>query len=215
MATNSASSQRVRVSGTGLVNGERYDVEGAGTGNAALGQWDFSAEFSTVPRDVDPFANLLGILILPTIVFGRQLGDAVNLLTLADASLEFTQTLRGDDVAVQSVGTIRRLSPGELHWHSEASGDIRLPALSAVEPFDAVMLPQGPGRLIDTFALPFQGRQGRQILHAVRQVTFTPRADMKEIQFRRITIHWSVQGSSVNVKTLSVIRSLNAPFRVD
>lgn len=206
---------RVGITGAGSINGVSFDAQGAGSGNASTGAWDFSVEFSEIPRKVDPFANLLGILILPTSVFGREEGDATNLLSLAGGVLEFTQTLRGDQIAVDSVGTIKRNGERELHWHSEARGDIQISELASVEPFDVVMLPQGPGKVTEVFALPFLNREGRSVVHALRQLTFTPRADLPSVQFRKVMIYSTVQAKTVKVRTMSVIRAVNAPFRVN
>lgn len=215
MTTRTDSPHGVKITGVGSVNGESFKAEGRGHGDPTVGKWDFAVTFSVVPRDVDPIANLLGILILPTVVFGRTSGDATNLLTIADGVLEFTQILRGNDTAVQSVGTIRRTAPGELHWDSEATGVIHIPKLAEIEPFDAVTLPQGRGKLMDVFALPFlDGARARHVVQVVREITFTPKAELKQIQFRHITIESTVKGRTVEVRTRSIIRTIDAPFRL-
>jgi len=203
----------VVIKGKGKVNGVTFEASGKGSGNAASGKWDFSVMFSKVPADVDPFANLLGILILPTVVFGKVHGDAENLLTVAGGDLEFTQRLRGDDVHVDAVGTFRRTGT-EFVWNSEAEGKIGIPRVASIEPFDAVMLPQGHGKFTETFAFPFVCESGRVLVQAVRNFTFSPRAELRDIQFRRIAIVSSVEGRTVSVKTTSHIRTIDGAFRV-
>ena len=208
-----ASTRRdVKITGKGRVNGVSFDAKGHGVGDAITGTWDFSVTFSEVPARVDPFANLLGILILPTSIFGTVRGDAVNLLRLAGGVISFTQILRGDDIAVESGGAITSTSGDGLHWHSEADGEIHIDRLSSIEPFEAVMLPQGFGKVTEVFALPFSGSHGRHLVHAVRQLTFTPRAAVPSVQFRHIRIGSTVEDKTVNVTTTSIIRTVDQRF---
>jgi hypothetical protein len=212
--TDMGTEYQVGITGVGSINGVSFRVEGSGSGCAASGKWNFNATFSEIPHNVHPFANLLGILIVPTAIFGREDGNATNLLRLANGILEFNQILRGDEIAVQSVGTIKRTTDRALLWHSEAEGEINIPELASVEPFDAVMLPQGPGKITETFALPFITGHGRQVIHFLRQFTFTPGAGLEQVQFRRITIRLSVQARTVTVGTVSIIRTISSPFRI-
>lgn len=206
-STGRAPKQNIEISSAGRINGEDFDGRGWGTGDAETGAWDFEVTFSRVPREASAFATLVGILILPTIIFGREDDDTTNLLTLAGGDIEFTQLTDGSGVAVQSQGNIRTQGPDTMIWRSEAFGDLQMPEVHGVEPFDAVMLPSGPGRIADVLTFPFLTKRGRELVHAVRNVTFNPQAELRHVQFRRIEIRPTSEGSTVRVITRSQLRS--------
>jgi hypothetical protein len=201
------SKQAVDISSAGRINGEEFEGRGSGTGDSGTGAWDFEVTFSRIPPDADAFAVLVGVLILPTVIFGREEDGTRNLLSLANGNVEFTQLTEGDQVAVQSRGSIKTTDEGRLSWLSRADGEIRMREVREVEPFDAVMLPLGAGKIADVLTFPFITSQGRQLVHAVRNITFSPSAELPGMQFRRIRIQPAVSAATVRVATRSMLRA--------
>jgi hypothetical protein len=164
-----------------------------------------------MPRGSDPIANLLGILIIETTVFGREIEDAVSLMTLADGVFEFTQMVAGEGIDVRSVGDVSRSGDREFTWRSQAEGRVRMKNIKAIEPFEAVMIPQSFGRVIDVLELPLVVGAETRRAHVVRYFTFTPRSELRQLQLRRITIRPKVDGRTAAVDITATIRGLNRP----
>ena len=202
---NPTQSFNLRVSGTGSVNGVSFEATGAGRGDSRSGELAFEVSFSDVPRGTDPLVNLLGVLIIPT-VLGREEDGAVNLMTLAGGDFEFTQVLSGEGVDISSVGRMTRSADDELVWTSEAEGTADLAGVTAIEPFEAVMVPQGPGRFVDVLRIPLVVRGRPRHVHAVRQFTFSPGAELPQLQLREITVDPAQDGKAVSVSIRSTIR---------
>jgi|SoiMethySBSTD1v2_1073268.scaffolds.fasta_scaffold107232_4 hypothetical protein len=197
----------IDITSTGRVNGASFTANGTGVGDAGTGDWDFEVTFADKAADADAFATLVGILILPTVVFGREDGSTRNLLSLVGGNLEFTQLTDGDEVSVASRGSIRATPDGRLSWTSEAEGEIGLREVKEVEPFDAVMLPLGPGKIADVLTFPFVTPRGRRLVQAVRTITFNPAADLPGVQFRRVSIEPTATADGVRVRTQSLLRA--------
>jgi hypothetical protein len=151
----------------------------------------------------------LGVLIIPT-VLGRPLGRAVNLMTLTDGVFEFTQVLTGEEIDVSSVGKMSPSGDGELTWTSQAEGSAQLKGVTAIEPFEAVMIPQGAGKLPDVLEIPLIVREQTRRIHAVRNFTFTPKSELHQLQLRHISIEPETKGNTVGVNIVTSIREFNA-----
>jgi hypothetical protein len=204
----------LQIMGSGTINGVTFDAAGGGTGNTETGELSFRVTFSEISTDVDPLANLLGVLIIPT-VLGRTLGRAVNLMTLTDGVFEFTQVLSGEGINISSVGSMSRGGDEELAWTSKAEGSAQLKGVTGIEPFEAVMIPQGAGKVIDVLEIPLiVGRQTRRV-HAVRNFTFTPRSELHQLQLRHIAIEPEIEGNTVGVNIMTTIREFTAAHRRD
>jgi len=197
----------VDITSVGLINSEEFEGHGVGIGDPDSGSWDFEVTFSRVPLDTDAFATLVGILILPTVIFGREEDGTKNLLTLADGNLEFTQLTEGDDAGVRSHGSIRAGQEGRLSWFSRAEGEMRIREVREVEPFDAIMLPLGAGKIVDVLTFPFITSKGRQLVHAIRTITFSPNVELPGVQLRRVHIEPIEQAATVRVVTRSTLRA--------
>jgi hypothetical protein len=194
------------ISGSGTINDVTFDVQGRGVGNTATGEFSFEVTFSDIARDTDPFANLLGVLILPTGAFGREIENARGLMTLAGGVFEFSQLIAGEGIQVRSTGNISRVNAREFVWNSHAEGVVKLKQVSAIEPLQVVMLPQGAGKLTEVISLPLIEQGRRIIAQSVRHFTFTPGAELKQLQLRHALVKHSVEGASVRVDTRSTIQ---------
>lgn len=204
--TRRAPQQVLEIVSEGHINGEDFSGQGTGTGDAETGAWDFAVTFSRIPPQGSAFATLIGILILPTMIFGREDENTTNLLTLAGGDVEFTQLTDGERIAVQSYGSIRAVDSTTMLWRSQAVGTLELGEVYGIEPFDAVMVPSGHGRIFDILTFPFQTNKGRELVNAVRNVTFNPYFELQQVQFRRIEIEPSGDGAFVRVNTRSQLR---------
>jgi hypothetical protein len=198
----------IEIEGVGTINGVAFDARGNGIGNAGTGRLSFSVEFSAIPDGTDPFAGVLGVLIIGTTVFGRELGDAYSLMTLADGEFEFTQMVAGPRIEVGGFGAVTRSSDRGFHWTSTADGTVDLRGVTSIEPFDAVMLPQGPGKLVDVLEFPVVAQTERHHVHVVRHFSFTPRAELPTIQLRAVEIKPTIEGRRVSVDIASEIRTM-------
>jgi len=194
------------IDGAGTINNVAFDVKGRGNGNTTTGQFSFEVDFSAVAPDTDPFANVLGVLILPTGAFGREIDDADGLMKLAGGVFEFAQMIAGEGIQVRSTGNISRVNSGELAWTSQAKGLVKLKQVSAIEPFQVVMLPQGAGKIIEVISLPLIEQGKRITLQSVRHFTFTPGSELRQLQLRHTIVDHSVETSRVRVNTKSTIQ---------
>lgn len=196
----------LRISGTGSINDVTFDVQGKGLGNTVSGEFSFDVTFSDVARDTDLFANVLGVLILPTGAFGCEIEDAQGLMTLAGGAFEFSQMISGDGIRVHSTGKLERVSDRAFVWNSHAEGSVTLKQVSAIEPLQVVMLPQGAGKLTEVISLPLIEQGRRIIAQSVRHFTFTGGAELKQLQLRHVRVNHSVEGARVRVETKSTIQ---------
>ena len=203
---------RLQIRGSGTINGVTFDAVGSGTGDTETGELSFKVTFSEISKGVDPLACLLGVLIIPT-VLGRTSGNAVNLMTLAHGVFEFTQVLSGEGVNISSVGNMSRSGDEELTWRSEAEGSAQLKGVTAIEPFEAVMIPQGAGKVTDVLEIPLVGSRQTTRVHAVRNFTFTPRSELHQLQLRHIAIEPETTENTVGVNIMTTIREFTAAAR--
>lgn len=199
--------QIVSISSHGRLNDAPFEAVGSGVGEPVSGRWDFEVTFLQSPTQVDRFVALIGILILPTVIFGREQEATRNLSSLADGNVEFTQISRGNGVVVNSSGSVRRREDGGLDWHSEAYGNVELHDVIEVEPFDAIMLPMGSGKLVDVLTFPLVTQEGRRLVHAIRDITFSPKTKLPGVQFRRIHIRPTSSVTTVKIQTSSTIHA--------
>lgn len=202
---------RIQIVGSGSINDVSFTAEGDGTGDTKTGRLRFDATFSEVPRDTDAFANLLGVLIIPTNVFGQELGDAVNLMTLAGGEFEFTQEITGEGIYTSSSGKVERSGDDEFTWSSRAEGRVELSSVDAIKPIDAVMIPSGRGTLTEVLTLPIVERGVERPLQAVRQFSYEPRSELSRLQLRRIEIEPRIEDRRVSVDIRSVITTFDKP----
>ncbi|MFD7782278.1 hypothetical protein ACFV4Q_04170 [Streptomyces nojiriensis] len=72
--------------------------------------------------------------------------------------------------------------------------------VSAVEPFDAVMIPQGPGKIIESLSLSAIADARRRLVTIVRQFTFAPDLALPGLQLRRMALEATMGTGSVSVK---------------
>jgi hypothetical protein len=200
----------IKIESSGTINGVQFEGTGAGKCDTSTGRITFGATFSEVAEGTTPFGNLLGVLIIPT-VFGREIGEARNLMTLTDGNFAFTQVIAGDGIHVRSHGHMSRTGESEVTWRSAGQGQVKLGSVTAIEPFAALMLPQGAGKIVDVVAIPLVEGGKRRTLHALRHFTFTPRAELKVPQLRHITVIPQVDGKTVNVDINSTISLFDHP----
>lgn len=194
----------IKIAGSGNVNAVAFSATGGGRCDTASGRIAFGVEFSRLARGSHPLANLLGVLIIPT-VFGREHEGAQNLMSLTGGNFRFTQVMTAKGVSVTSEGSMSRTGDGEVTWRSNAEGTVRLADVSAIEPFSAVMLPRKAGHVVDVLSIPLVRRGRRLIVHAVRDFRFTPRATLAQPQIRHITVKPKVDRLSVGVSITSDI----------
>ena len=198
----------LRIQGLGEINGLSYKADGEGRGDDTLGEVSFGATFSQVPDGVDPFASILAVIIIPTVMFGREDDGARNLISLVDGEFQFRQTVVGDGVDAASVGDVRASNERGFVWTHRAVGRVELPPITDIDPFRAVMLPQGPGHITEVIAMPIVAGGSRRTLHAVRHFTFSPRVQLDREQVRDISVKPSVQGLRVSVEIATAVRPL-------
>lgn len=200
----------LKIQSTGIVNGTRFTGTGDGHCDSATGRIGFRVTYSDFPANADPFANLLGTLIIPT-VFGLETKGAHNLLSLCEGNFHFSQTMAGDDISLHSHGSMSRTGKSELLWQSAASGKLSIPAVTQIDTFSAMMLPQGLGRFVDVIDIPLIADGRRRSVHALRHFTFAPRAGLDRPQLRAISVTPKVQGKTVEVDITSVISCFPLP----
>lgn len=198
------------VRGLGTINGVEFEATGDGRGDTSSGHLEFNATFSRVPEGLDPFGNLLGALILETTVFGREIGDAVNLMTLANGIFEFSQIVTGEGININSYGNVLMTGEREFTWNSQAVGQVHLKNVSEIEPFVAVMIPQGFGKFIETVPIPIIEQNRRMVIHLLRNFTFTPRSELRQPQLRDITVVPMVEGLKVSVDIMAAMRTFTS-----
>jgi hypothetical protein len=194
------------IQGSGRINDVSFDLEGTGQGSTVTGRFSFNTTFTDVAKGTDPFANVLGALIILTGAFGREAEGASNLITLADGVFGFTQLISGEGIDVSTVGDLSRTSETQFTWKSRAEGKVSLKKVSSIEPFDVVMLPQGMGKLIEVIALPLIDQRKRKIVNLVRDFTFNPKSQLSRLQLRHVTVTPRVTGRTVSVDTNSTIQ---------
>jgi hypothetical protein len=196
------------IEGGGTINETSFTATGQGEGDSLSGSLSFEVTFSAVREGTDPIANLLGVLILPTGLFGRELDGATNLLTLSDGDFGFRQLLAGEGVAAQSNGKLGRTGDREFTWSSSAEGQVELTRVSEIRPFSVIMLPAGLGKLIETIEWPIAEDDVVRRVYAIRHFTFEPVAQLEDHQLRDVTIESQVDGLSVRLDINSSIRRL-------
>jgi hypothetical protein len=187
------------IASTGNINGCEFTASGEGTANPSTGVIQFSAEFTEIPAKADPFGSLLAILILPTSMFGMEIDNAVNLLTLSGGSFEFIQHVGGDGVSARADGTLARRPSGEFLWISRAEGYVNTGEIRSVDPFDAVMIPNGPGSVKESICLPLNTRTGRHLITIFREFSLGSASELPGLQLRRMTLEPDIRASSVAV----------------
>jgi hypothetical protein len=130
-------------------------------------------------------ANLLGGLILP-MVFGREHGEAENLMNLTGGNSQFIQVMTDDGIDVASKGEMSRTR--ESHVAVESARSSSAVDVSVIESFAAVMLARGPGHVVDVLAILLVEKGGHTIVPAIRDFKFEPTAELKRHQIRQISV---------------------------
>lgn len=198
---------RLRIEGSGRINDTEYTAAGDGTCDPEAGDIRFQVAFSQIASNADPLGHLLAVLIIPT-VFGRERGGARNLLTVADGAFEFTQSMAADDLTVESCGSMEKVSAREIVWRSSARGHVRIGRVARIDPFTAVMIPQGGGRMLDVLSIPLIETDRTTVVHAVRSFDFRADAVLEQQQLRRISIRTEVEARRIT----ATITSEMSPF---
>ncbi|MDX3537881.1 hypothetical protein PV721_26690 [Streptomyces sp. MB09-01] len=199
----------IEIDSRGSINGIEFTAEGSGSADPSRGLIEFGVAFHPTPPGADTFGALLSILIIPTAIFGRELDESFNLLTLANGSFQFRQDVAGEGVAARSFGEVKGGGRGSFNWSSRADGFVEMEGVSSVEPFDAVMIPQGAGKMIESLSIPILCSTGRRLVTIVRQFTFAPDADLPGLQLRRMILEPTIGIGSVSVKIQADIMPFN------
>ena len=198
------------IDGAGTVNGTSFTAKGRGEGDSLTGDLSYEVEFSDVHEGTDLFANLLAVLILPTGLFGRELDDAENLLTIAGGEFRFRQLLAGEGVAAQASGSLRLTGEREFTFASSAEGDVDFADVSEIQPFSVIMVPAGLGKVIETIEWPIVERGRVRRIYSIRHFTFEPVRALKSEQLRDVRIQPPrADGLRLQLSINSAIR----PFR--
>jgi hypothetical protein len=189
------------IQSTGVINDVAYTARGEGLADADLGRVDFAATFEPVPAGANAFGSLLSILIIPTVAFGREFEGSTNLLSLAGDSFDFVQEVAGDEVSVRAEGSFGRVAEGENYlWNSRASGSVTVSDIVSVNPFAAVMLSAGPGRLIETITIPLTTSDGAREVTIVRHFAFAGDRELPGLQIRDMLLEPEVRGATAAVR---------------
>ncbi|WP_460305861.1 hypothetical protein [Actinocorallia aurea] len=199
------------IEGSGRVNDIEFTASGRGEGDTLTGDLEFEVAFSDVSAHTDPFANLLAVLILPTGLFGREGENAANLLTISGGDFFFRQILSGPNIAAQSSGRLDRTGPREFTWTSFAEGQVELAEVTEIQPFNVVMIPAGPGGMIETAEWPIVDDGQVKRVHAIRDFTFDPTAGLAGHQLRHVQIESASDGLALRLRIQSTIRRLQTP----
>lgn len=198
------------IDGVGTVNGTRFTANGRGEGSSVTGDLSYEVEFSDVHEGTDLFANLLAVLILPTGLFGRELDDAENLLTIAGGEFRFSQLLAGEGVSAQASGKLTLTGEREFTFSSSAEGEVNFVRVSAIHPFSVIMVPAGLGKLIETIEWPIVERDEVRRIYSIRHFTFEPVRTLRQEQLRDVRIEPPhADGLRLELRINSAIR----PFR--
>lgn len=196
----------LQIEGDGLINDTAFWTMGTGRGDTRTGDLAFQVTFSELAEGADPLANVLSSLILPTGLFGREVDGALSLLTLAGGEFSFRQRLAGEGVAAESTGVlVRGTSSRGLVWRSQAKGRVKLRHVSEIRPVRVVMIPSGPGRLIETIQWSVVDQGKDKVFHAVRDFTFNPAAELPGPQFRDVVVRHRSEGRQVSLQINSTI----------
>lgn len=201
------------IESTGVINDIEYSARGHGLADAESGRVDFAATFQPVPAGASAFGSLLSILIIPTAGFGRELDGSTNLLSLIDASFDFVQDAAGDGVSVHAEGSFRRGEGGSYLWTSRASGTVTLGDVTSVDPFAAVMLPDGPGRMLECITVPLMTSEGLHEVSIVRRFAFHGGAELPDMQLRTMILHPEVDGATAAVRIQGDVRPFSLAHR--
>jgi hypothetical protein len=174
---------------TGTLNGRGFVADGDGLAEPTAGRIDFGVTFETNLDGTSPFGALLSILIIPTTGFGRSLEGSTNLVDLTGEGFDFTQDVAGDRVALHATGSFRRApDASRFNWSSEASGRVALGDVVGVDPFTAVMVPGGPGSMVETIEIPVKTADARTVVTIVRRFRFNDRLELPHLQLRHMTL---------------------------
>jgi len=199
----------ISIAGGGELNGVHFNAEGQGRGDPDKGHITFEVEFSPTPPRANPFGSLLSTLIIPTVAFGLEKDSANNMLTLAPDGFSFVQAVMGDDVVAESTGTFYRRSAQEFSWHAHTLGTVTLPAVIEVDPFTAIMIPQGRGKVMETISMNLRTADGDRSISFLRTFTFPPHRDLPQPQLRHMTLKPAIRLDSIAVELTAAI----VPFR--
>jgi hypothetical protein len=191
------------IESSGNINSRDFSAKGSGTADTASGRIHFEVEFDVVPPETDPFGSLLAMLIWDTTVHGKEEGDAVNLLSLSEGPYEFAQHIGGDTVSASAKGQIEKTAENQYRWSSMSEGVVDLDRVASVESFDAVMVPDGPGRLYEYISLPIASATGRRVIPIVRHISFNSNNELPGMQIRhmKLTPEISPKYVSVSIET--------------
>lgn len=194
------------IESTGVINDIEYSARGQGLADAELGRVDFATTFEPVPAGASAFGTLLSILIIPTSGFGRELDGSTNLLSLVDASFDFVQDVTGEGISVHVEGGFRRAADERYLWTAHGSGTVALGDVTAADPFTAVMLPDGPGRMIECITIPLMTVEGRRDVTLLRRFTFHDGAELPGMQLRTMLLRPEVDGATASVRLQADVR---------
>lgn len=139
--------------------------------------------------------------------FRRERGDAVNLLTLGGGDFMFRQLLAGDGITAESSGSLVRAGASSFRWASEATGDVKLTMIESIGPVEVIVIPDGPGRLVETIEWTLVDSGAVRRFQAARHFTFPRGRELPSLQLRSVSLTNAVSDRQVDLSIHSEIRS--------
>ena len=173
----------------GTINDAAFAATGEGRADPETGVVEFGAAFDPVPEAASVSGALLSVLIIPTTGFGRPEGGSTNLVSLTASGFDFVQEVSGEQVSLQAEGSFRREgSRDHFTWSAQADGWVDLSEIASVADFSAVMVPDGPGAMIEVMEIPLVTAAGRTAVNIVRRFSFDETVALPALQSRRMSL---------------------------
>ena len=153
------------------VNGERFQFDGGGHGEARTGTVEMAYEASCFPAGFDPVSCPLICNAPATMPFARKDDGNDTLLDIAGGQLSVEPAragsiydAKGKQVLSLSVSSEIMEENGNIVIGNKMKGFSRLPALAAnITPVEEYIIPNGPGRAISTIRFRLQAKNGEML----------------------------------------------------
>jgi hypothetical protein len=187
------------IASSGNINSHDFSAKGSGTADTKSGLVHFELDFDEVPPAADPFGSLLAMLIWDTTVHGKEEEGAVNLSSLSEGPYEFVQHIGGDTVSATAKGQISKSGDHEYLWSSRSDGVVNLDRVTSVENFDAIMIPEGPGRMSEYISIPILSVLRRNVVPIVRHITFHSDRELPGRQLRHMKLTPTIRQNHVSI----------------
>jgi hypothetical protein len=205
--TGSETMQKVlTIRSVGRINEFDFVARGSGFADLDTGAIEFTSTFEEVPPDADPFGSLLAMLIWGTTVFGKEEDQTSNLYSLGDGPYHFEQHIGGEAVSASANGKIERVDEDEFEWSSQSEGIVNIGRVVSVDPFEAVMVPKGPGQIDEYISIPIHTETGRHVVPIVRNISFNAHAQLPAAQLRHMRLTPNISQNSVTVSIETAIK---------